>query len=179
MLDLACGTGRHTRFLLARGHSVTAVDIAPNSFSDIENLPSLEVIRADLESDTWPLGDRHFAGVIVTNYLWRPLLRSIIDSVAEGGVLIYETFAKGHERFGRPKNLFNRLPLYAQGGQKRGQKSRRYTPLHHLAHRQIRFFSRERAPFDHLFQTRLKHIKTNCRTNSSQREGKERRHFRQ
>ncbi|MDP6929516.1 MAG: class I SAM-dependent methyltransferase [Planctomycetota bacterium] len=104
VLDLACGTGRHTRFLLARGHSVTAVDIAPDSFSDIENIPSLEVIRADLESDTWPLGDRHFAGVIVTNYLWRPLLRSIIDSVAEGGVLIYETFAEGHERFGRPRN---------------------------------------------------------------------------
>ena len=104
MLDLAAGGGRHTRLFLARGHRVSAVD------KDVTNLeriggPALELLSADLETGApFPLAGRLFAGVVVTNYLHRPLLPLLVEAVAPGGLLIYETFAQGNEAFGRPSN---------------------------------------------------------------------------
>ena len=105
VLDLACGGGRHTRFFLERHHPVTAVDIDLAGVADLTGRPDIETIEADLEGGApWPLTDRRFAGIVVTNYLHRPLLPAIVAAVAPGGVLIYETFAVGNERFGRPAN---------------------------------------------------------------------------
>jgi SAM-dependent methyltransferase len=103
-LDLACGGGRHTRLFLARGHRVTSVDIDTGGVADLAGDPRVEIIAADLENAPWPLMNRRFDGVVVTNYLWRALLPSIVASVAPGGALIYETFARGNERFGKPSN---------------------------------------------------------------------------
>jgi SAM-dependent methyltransferase len=100
LLDVACGRGRHTRFFAQRGCSVTAVD------RDGEALRSLgalaEVIEADIENAPWPFAGRTFGAVIVTNYLWRPLLPAIVAAVAPGGILLYETFALGNEAYGKP-----------------------------------------------------------------------------
>lgn len=105
MLDLACGGGRHARFFLERGHPVTAVDIDLSGLQDLREHPALELVQADLEAGTpWPLPDRRFGVVVVTNYLWRPLFPMILDAVDVGGVLLYETFARGHEAHGRPSN---------------------------------------------------------------------------
>lgn len=105
VLDLACGGGRHLRLFLARGHPVVAVDRDLSGLKDLAGDPRLEAIAADLEDGRpWPLGDRRFAGVVVTKYLHRPLLPAIVAAVAPGGLLIYETFAVGNERFGRPRN---------------------------------------------------------------------------
>lgn len=103
VLDVAAGGGRHARLFAARGHDVVAVD------RDVAALrarpdPRIEVVAADLEGAPWPFAGRTFAGVVVTNYLWRPLLPTLVASVAAGGALLYETFAVGHERFGRPRN---------------------------------------------------------------------------
>ncbi|HEU4417640.1 MAG TPA: class I SAM-dependent methyltransferase, partial [Planctomycetota bacterium] len=103
VLDVAAGSGRHTRLFLQRGHLVTAVDRDVAALRTIADA-RLEVIEADLETAAWPLAGRTFGGVVVSNYLWRPLLPMIVASVAPGGVLLYETFAVGHERFGRPVN---------------------------------------------------------------------------
>ena len=100
VLDVACGGGRHTQFFLSRGHAVVAVD------RDVSAVigSGAEVIEADLEDGSpFPLAGRRFDGVVVTNYLWRPILPAIVDAVAPGGVLLYETFAAGNERFGRPR----------------------------------------------------------------------------
>lgn len=105
VLDLACGRGRHSRLFLARGHAVTAVDIDIAGIADLAGRPGFEAVRADLENGApWPLPGRQFAGLVVTNYLHRPLFPAILDAVAPGGALIYETFAAGNERFGRPGN---------------------------------------------------------------------------
>ena len=105
VLDVAAGGGRHTRLSLEHGHPVTALDRDGAGLADLAGRAGLEVIQADLETDgPWPLGDRRFAGVIVTNYLHRPLLPAIVAAVATDGCLIYETFAAGNERFGRPRN---------------------------------------------------------------------------
>lgn len=105
VLDVAAGGGRHTRFFLQRGHVVVAVDRNVSVLNDLQDHPRVQIIEADLEGDNpWPLGDRRFAGVVVTNYLHRPLLPVLVAAVAEGGCLIYETFAVGNERFGRPSN---------------------------------------------------------------------------
>lgn len=104
ILDLAAGRGRHTALARAAGHPVTAVDREVEGLKALPQGPDLEILEADLEGGPWPLEDRSFAGVIVTNYLWRPILPRIVAAVAPGGVLIYETFAKGHERHGRPSN---------------------------------------------------------------------------
>ena len=105
VLDLAAGGGRHTRFLLGRGHAVIAVDRDVTGLADLGANPALTILAGDLEDGRpWPLGDRRFAGVVVTNYLHRPLLPAIVSAVAPGGCLIYETFAAGNERFGKPSN---------------------------------------------------------------------------
>src|SRR5215207_2576658 len=102
VLDLACGSGRHVRYMAARGLRVTAVDRSREALAHCEG--AAEIIEADLEGARWPLVGRRFDAVVVTNYLWRTLMPRIVDSVAPGGLLLYETFARGHERFGKPSN---------------------------------------------------------------------------
>jgi SAM-dependent methyltransferase len=105
VLDLAAGAGRHTRLFVGRGHLVTAVDRDVTGLMDLQANPAVTALAVDLEDGRhWPLGDRRFAGVIVTNYLHRPLLTDIVAAVAPGGCLIYETFAVGNERYGKPSN---------------------------------------------------------------------------
>ena len=100
VLDVACGRGRHMRWFAERGHAVTGVD------RDTQALEAArawgETVWADIEVDPWPFEERRFGAVVVTNYLWRLLLPTILDSVEAGGVLIYETFAQGNETVGRP-----------------------------------------------------------------------------
>jgi SAM-dependent methyltransferase len=103
VLDVACGTGRHTRFFLSRGHDVVAVDRDLSGIDDVRGHPRLEALEVDLEDGRpFPLLGRAFAAVVVTNYLHRPILGGLASVVAPGGVLVYETFARGNERFGRP-----------------------------------------------------------------------------
>ena len=104
VLDLASGSGRHSIFLLQRGHTVTASDIDVSALADIQQDAGLEIIAADLENSAWPFSGRQFAAIIVTNYLHRPLFPHIVAALAPGGLLLYETFAAGTERFGRPRN---------------------------------------------------------------------------
>lgn len=105
VLDLACGAGRHTRLFLERGHPVVAVDIDLSRLGDLAGQAGLEAIQVDLEDGRpFPLSGRRFAGIVVTNYLYRPLFGPLIAALEPGGVLIYETFAKGNERFGPPRN---------------------------------------------------------------------------
>ncbi len=105
ILDLAAGGGRHTRFLLEKGHRVLALDRNAEPLAGFADDINGEVIEADLEDGSpWPLGDRQFAGIIVCNYLHRPLMGALIDALAPGGVLLYETFALGNEAYNRPRN---------------------------------------------------------------------------
>ncbi|MFY3386486.1 class I SAM-dependent methyltransferase [Paracidovorax sp. MALMAid1276] len=99
-LDVACGAGRHLRWLHSLGHSVVGVDRSAEALAACEGLG--EMLLADIENGPWPLAGRSFGAVVVTNYLWRPLLPTLVASVAPGGVLIYETFALGQETIGRP-----------------------------------------------------------------------------
>lgn len=104
ILDLACGRGRHSRALLESGFVVTAVDRDTSGLDDISGAEGLNIVEADLEAGPWPLAHTDFDAVVVTNYLHRPLLPAICAAVAPGGLLIYETFAVGNEKFGRPRN---------------------------------------------------------------------------
>lgn len=89
---------------LAAGHGVVAVDRDVAKLAALGAGDRLEIIEADLEAGPWPFAGRPFAGVVVTNYLWRPILPAIVQAVAPGGALIYETFAAGNERYGKPGN---------------------------------------------------------------------------
>jgi SAM-dependent methyltransferase len=104
VLDLACGAGRHTRYLIAQGYHVLAVDIDVAGVDDLSTNANVEILEADLEGGGWPFSGRCFQGIVVTNYLHRPLLPRLVESLAPGGVLIYETFATGNEKLGRPRN---------------------------------------------------------------------------
>jgi SAM-dependent methyltransferase len=102
VLDVACGSGRHLRWFAQRGCRVTGVD---RDAAAIESLQGVgELLVADIENGPWPWPGRQFDAVVVTNYLWRPLLATLVGSVAPGGVLIYETFALGNEMVGKPSN---------------------------------------------------------------------------
>ncbi len=104
VLDLACGVGRNSRFLAAQGFRVCAVDRDPQALGVLSAIAGVTVRLADLENGPWPLDGLVFDGVVVTNYLHRPLFPRILDALAPGGILIYETFAAGNERFGKPSN---------------------------------------------------------------------------
>ena len=99
VLDVACGGGRHSKLFLDRGIEVLAVDREPRS------IPGARFVQADLERGSpWPFPGERFAGIVVTNYLYRPLFPRLLASLAPDGVLIYETFMQGNERFGKPSN---------------------------------------------------------------------------
>ena len=100
VLDVACGRGRHLRWFAGRGHPVVGVDRDPDAVAAVSSLGRIE--QADIEGGPWPFDGLTFGAVVVTNYLWRPLLETLVASVAPGGVLIYETFAAGNESVGKP-----------------------------------------------------------------------------
>jgi SAM-dependent methyltransferase len=100
VLDVAAGGGRHSRFFSLRGHKVTAVD---RDVSALASEPDIDAVQADLEDGSpWPFPGRTFGAVVVTNYLHRPLFPALLDALGPAGVLLYETFMEGNERFGRP-----------------------------------------------------------------------------
>ena len=102
VLDVACGSGRHVRWFADRACRVTGVDRDASALQPLAAIA--EVVRADIENGPWPLAGRRFDAVVVTHYLWRPLLPALIASVADGGVLIWETFSAGNETVGKPSN---------------------------------------------------------------------------
>jgi SAM-dependent methyltransferase len=106
VLDLACGSGRHLRLFHQRRHPVVGVDRDLGGVADLDGTDGVTLVQADLEDGgPWPLApDQRFAGIVVTNYLHRPLFPALLDALAPGGVLIYETFAIGNARFGRPSS---------------------------------------------------------------------------
>jgi SAM-dependent methyltransferase len=104
VLDLACGGGRHARYFAARGHPVEAVDRDPAMLASLAGLPGVTTRHADLEGGPWPYEGARFAGIIVTSYLHRPLFPHLLAALGPDGTLIYETFAVGNERYGRPSN---------------------------------------------------------------------------
>lgn len=109
ILDVACGQGRHMRWFCSLGHPVTGVDRSPEAIESVADLArggQAQALVADIENGPWPLMQdgkpRQFDAVVVTNYLWRPLFVTLLDSLAPGGVLLYETFATGNETVGKP-----------------------------------------------------------------------------
>lgn len=102
VLDVACGSGRHARLLARMGFEVDAVDRDIALFADPP--AGVALLQADLEAGPWPYAGRRFAGIVVANYLHRPLLPVLVEALDRSGVLVYETFARGNERFGKPSN---------------------------------------------------------------------------
>lgn len=104
VLDVACGSGRHLQWFAARGHTVFGVDRDTSAAQ--ATVPGAQLVQADIENGPWPFngpeGPRRFGAIVVTNYLWRPLLPLLLQSVEPGGLLLYETFAAGNETVGRP-----------------------------------------------------------------------------
>jgi SAM-dependent methyltransferase len=131
VLDLACGAGRHARFLAARGHSVLAVDrdAASLALAAGDGITTVQCDLEDGQADTsagWPFRSARFQGIVVTNYLHRPLFEPILTSLAPGGILIYETFAAGNERLGKPSNPAFLLQRGELLGVAQGARSERF-----------------------------------------------------
>ena len=107
VLDVACGRGRHAHWFYQQNHALALVDISQDAIDSIAQvipIPSdrCEAVTADIENGPWPFAGRQFDAVVVTNYLWRSLTSTLLDSLMPGGVLIYETFAQGNETVGKP-----------------------------------------------------------------------------
>lgn len=142
VLDLACGAGRHARLMASLGHDVIAVDREPQS------IPGVRFLRADLEDGSpWPLPGERFQGIVVANYLYRPLLPLIEGALAPGGVLVYETFMQGNERYGKPSN-----PAFLL---EPGELWRAFSGLHVIAFEQGRVLAPKPAMIQRLCATRV------------------------
>jgi 2-polyprenyl-3-methyl-5-hydroxy-6-metoxy-1,4-benzoquinol methylase len=89
VLDLAAGGGRHTRLLLDMGLAVTAVDREIDPLLPLASA-RCQLCAVDLESGPpeaamAPIGTG-FDGIVVTNYLHRPLFPAIAAALTSGGV---------------------------------------------------------------------------------------------
>jgi SAM-dependent methyltransferase len=104
VLDLACGEGRHARFLAGAGHPVLAVDRDAAALAALGTHPGVVTRQVDLEAGAWPLAGERFAAIVVTRYLYRPILGALVAALDDDGILLYETFAAGNEAYGRPAN---------------------------------------------------------------------------
>src|SRR5690554_3101470 len=104
VLDLACGSGRHARWLAAHGYAVEAVDRDTEALAGLHGLAGVSTRQTDLENGLWPYEGVQFDGIVVTNYLYRPRFAELLACLVPDGVLIYETFMTGNERFGKPSN---------------------------------------------------------------------------
>lgn len=104
VLDLACGNGRHAIWLAEHGYQVDAVDWDEQAVSRLKGIQNIHVQVENIETATWPDSVVQYDGIIVSRYLYRPLLPLLIDKLNDGGILIYETFMVGNERFGKPSN---------------------------------------------------------------------------
>ena len=104
VLDIASGHGRHARHLAARGCVVTAVDVDATCAESLSGTAGVHFQQADLENGPWPFAQQRYDAVVVVHYLHRPLLPRLSAALAPGGLLIYETFARGNEQFGRPRS---------------------------------------------------------------------------
>lgn len=102
VLDLACGSGRHSRALAALGCQVDAVDVDAGLATALAGIAGVTFRAVDLESGPWPFERERYDAIVVANYLYRPRLASLAEALRDGGLLVYETFAMGHEQFGRP-----------------------------------------------------------------------------
>lgn len=105
VLDLACGSGRHTVWLAKQGFQVDAIDRHSEALASIPSMENIQCILADIEDGTWPETPERYDGIVVTRYLYRPILTTLASMLKPGGVLIYETFMVGSERYGKPSNL--------------------------------------------------------------------------
>jgi SAM-dependent methyltransferase len=103
-LDLACGHGRHARYLASLGYRVEALDRDSAALATLEGVAGISTRCVDLEGSPWPYDAGRFDGVVVANYLHRPLVAALLDALRPGGIFIYETFAVGNEKLGRPSN---------------------------------------------------------------------------
>lgn len=104
VLDLACGSGRHAIWLAGQGYQVDAVDRDAQAVVAIQAMPNISVSITDIETGDWPETDQRYDGIVVSRYLFRPLLKTLAGMLNPDGVLIYETFMLGNERYGRPSN---------------------------------------------------------------------------
>lgn len=104
ILDFASGAGRHARWLAGQGFSVLAADRDESALAGLDGVDGVRTLCADLEQGPWPWGAASFDAVVVTRYLFRPRLAELAAQLRPGGVLIYETFMLGNERFGKPSN---------------------------------------------------------------------------
>jgi len=121
VLDVACGGGRHARHFAGLGCRVVAVDRDAAALGGLAGVPGVQAVVADLEGAPWPFPAGRFDAVIVVNYLHRPLFDALIDGLAPGGVLVYETFMSGNERYGRPSNPQFLLRPYELADRLRGR----------------------------------------------------------
>jgi len=104
VLDLACGSGRHARALAALGCRVDAIDRDPQCMASLQGIEGIRFDCSDLETEHWPVVADRYDAIVVANYLYRPRLLQLASSLRDGGLLLYETFAAGNERFGRPSH---------------------------------------------------------------------------
>ncbi len=104
VLDLACGSGRHARLFAGRGCRVLAVDRDTEALAAMKGIAAIETREVDLEAGGWPLAGERFDAIVIANYLHRPLFPHLVAALEDDGALLYETFARGNEVYGRPSN---------------------------------------------------------------------------
>jgi SAM-dependent methyltransferase len=137
VLDVAGGMGRHSRYLASVGHRVTLVDVSSAAVANAHQIaPPVQAVQADLENAAWPFAPAQFDAVVVTHYLWRSIFPDLLKSLDAGGVLIYETFARGQETIGRPSR-----PEFLL---ERGELLRLCQDMHVLAYEDLRLSEPDR-----------------------------------
>ena len=97
-LDIACGNGRHSKYLVSHGFDVDALDISSVAIEQLQNIPHIHAIEVDF--DTYTLHKEKYDIIVCTYFLERKLFPQMIEALKPKGIILMETFVQ-HEDNGR------------------------------------------------------------------------------
>lgn len=107
VIDIAAGRGRNTLFLAGKGYRVYGIDSSQEGLRIAREAMAKKTNQACLirgDANNLPFKPGTAAGVVVFYFLLRHIMKELIDLLQKGGVLVYETFLKRQNLFGRQRN---------------------------------------------------------------------------
>lgn len=100
-LDIACGMGRHSKYLASLGFEVDALDISTVALEQLKKIPHVHAKEVDF--DTYTLPKEKYDLIVCTYYLERKLFPQMIDALKPNGLILMETFLH-HQDNERPSS---------------------------------------------------------------------------
>ena len=102
VLDIACGMGRHSKYLVSQGFEVDALDVSSVAIASLQGLEHINAMEVDF--DTYTLPKEKYDLIVCTYYLERKLFPQMIEALKPNGIILMETFLHDEVNERQPSN---------------------------------------------------------------------------